>query len=102
MGTIVSYIKGALFLFSNRVEIPTDIMVLLRNTFCSTECDDFTTFMSNVYFNHKRKIHEIECLEYITLADKEYRTLYRKQKWIASKSDPSSGFFVAPKEKEDV
>jgi len=52
--------------------------------------------MSNVYFNHKRKTHEVNYMEYLTLAESAYRTLYRKGTWTATKTDPAFGFYVAP------
>ena len=49
--------------------------------------------MKAIYFNHKRKIKVVEPLEYLKLADSEYRTLNRKRKWTAAKHSPAAGFF---------
>jgi len=49
-------------------------------------------------FNHKRKSHKVDCMEYTTLVESKYRTLYRKGTWTALKTDPLSVFYVAPDE----
>ena len=77
--------------FSN---LPTDTMDLLNDIMGSADCDDFSGFMISVYFNHKRKTQVITYQEYIRLAEAEYRTLYRSDKWTASRNDPKAGFFV--------
>ena len=79
VGNISSYLKGSLILLQNCGKMPTDTISLLLDIFCSAELDEFTTFISNVYFNHKRKTHEVNYMDYITLAKSEYRTLYRKE-----------------------
>ena len=33
-------------------------------------------------------------MEYLTLVESKYRTLYRKQNWTVSKNDPSFRFYV--------
>ena len=98
VGTIASYLKGAFLLLQNCGKVPTNTIGLLRDIFCSTECNEFTTFMSNIYFNHKCKTRELDYMEYLTLAESEYRTFYRKGTWTASKTEPLSGFYVAPDE----
>ena len=35
-------------------------------------------FMLNIYINHKRKTHEVDYMEYLTLTESKYCTLYRK------------------------
>jgi len=77
VGTVVSYLKGALMLFQNCRGLPTDIMGLLNNIMCSAECNNFSEFMKIVYVNHKQKMDAIESTTYFDLAELEYRTLYR-------------------------
>ena len=96
IGTTVSYMKGELLLLQNCNKVPIETIGLLRDIFCCIKCEEFTTFMSNVYYNHKRNTHVVDYMDYLTLAESEYRTLYRKGKWTESKSDPVSGFFITP------
>ena len=52
VGTIASYLKGALLLLQNYGKLTTDTISVLRGIFYFAECDEFTTFISNLYFNH--------------------------------------------------
>ena len=96
MGTIVSYLKWALLLLllDNVSGLPTNTMGLMNSTMCSAEKKEFSGFMTSIYFKHKRKTNVVSHATYLHLAEVEYSTLYRDQKWLAAKSDPSSGFFV--------
>lgn len=94
VGTIVSYLKRSLILLVNYGKLPTNKMGLLKDTFCSAECEDFTAFITSIYYKHKRKTNVINYMKYITLAKSEYRMLYQNQKWTVSKNDLSSGFYV--------
>ena len=94
VGTVVSYLKGALVLLSNCKCLPTDMMGILNDIFCSAACSDFVDYMKAIYFSHKRGTMVITPLELCALAEMEYRTAYRNGKWTASKSDPDSGFYV--------
>jgi len=69
MGTIVSYLKGALLLLSNCKKISMDAMGLLNGRFCSTVCDNFTYFMKNVYIIHNQKLKEINAMQFLSLVD---------------------------------
>ena len=99
--TTVSYLKGALMLLSNCGKLPNDIIGLLKDIFCSVECNEFTAFMLSVYFEHELHTHTIDYAKYLSLAESEYRTQYRKQKWLAAKTNPSSAFFVGDAEDND-
>ena len=91
--TLVSYLKGSLLLLKNCGELPTDIIGLLNDIMCSAECNDFKEYMKAIYFDHKRRIKVVDPLEYLKLAESEYRTLYRKGKWTAVKHTPATVFF---------
>ena len=91
--TAVSYLKGALILLQNCSDLSIDIMGLLNNIMVSADCKEFSGFMNLVYFDHQRRMRMIGHQEYLMLAESEYRTLYRKQKWTASADDPGSRFF---------
>ena len=56
MGTVVSYLNGALLLLQNCSTIPTDTMALLNDMMSSSGCDDFTDYMKSVYFTLKRTV----------------------------------------------
>ena len=94
MGTVVSYLKGAVMLLQNCTVLPTDLVGLLNDIMLSAENTDFTSFMKSVYFDDKRKTRVIGFTEHLNLAEAEYRNIYRAGKWLASKNDPASGFFV--------
>ena len=57
--TAVSYLKGARLLLQNFSDLPTDTMGLLNNTIGLTDCDEFNSFMSSIYFDHKLKTQVI-------------------------------------------
>ena len=94
VGTVVSYLKGAVMLLQNCTVLPMDLVGLLNDIMLSAENNDFTSFMKSVYFDHKRKMRVIGFTKYLNLAEAEYRNLYRAGKWSVSKNDPSSGLFV--------
>ena len=71
VGVIVSYLKEVLLLLQNVNKIPTDVMRLLNNTFCSTACENFTDFMKNVYFSYKRKTQVIDPMKFLSLVESE-------------------------------
>ena len=68
-------------------------MGLLNDVMSSADCSEFTSYMQSIYFAHKRKIKSITPREYVEFAEKEYRTLYRDNKWSAVKTDPDSSFY---------
>jgi len=90
----VSYLKGALMLLQNCSEHPTDTMGLLNDIMISVDCNKLSGFMNSVYYDHKRKTWLINHSEYLRLAKAEHYTLYRKERWTTSVSDPASGLFV--------
>jgi len=47
VGTIVSYLEGALLLLENFNRLSTDTVRLLNDTFYLTECDKFTNFKAS-------------------------------------------------------
>ena len=94
VGIVVSYLKGAVILLQKGTGFPIDLIGFLNDIMCLVENTDFTTFMRSVYFDHKKNTHVIDYAEYPNLAEAEYCTLYRRKKWMASKNDPDSGFFV--------
>ena len=94
VGIIISFLKGALLLLGNCGKLPTNTMGILKDTFCSAEWEEFTALMTSVYLEYKRKTNVIDYMEHHTLTKREYRTLYGKQKWTASKKHSSSGFYV--------
>ena len=80
VGTVVSYLKGALFLLQNCSTIPIDTMGLLNNVMVSADCDKFTGYMTSIYFASKCENSVGGCIDYLNAAEAEYRTLYRKGK----------------------
>ena len=60
---------------------------------CSAECTEFKKYIKAIYFDHKKTIKVVDPLNYLKLAESEYRTLYRKIKWTAVKYSPAAGFF---------
>jgi len=80
VGTIVSHLKGALLLLANCNCLPTDIVGLINDTFCSAECSEFMDFIKAIYFQHKRKLQTVDPMELLTAAEAKYRTLYRDGK----------------------
>ena len=55
VGTVVSYLKGALVLLQNCSAIPMDTMGLLNDVMVSADCDEFTGYMTSIYFASKRE-----------------------------------------------
>ena len=98
IGTIASYLKGVILLLDNCNSLPTDVLGLLNDVMTSAESKVFCEYMQSIYFAHKRKIKEITPREYVEFAEKEYRTLYRDNKWNAVKTDPESSFYTGDKE----
>ena len=94
VGIIDSYMKVALLLLGTYGKMPTDVMDLLNDTFCSAQCKQFTQYMKAINFAHKRKLEVRAPIKSLETAEMEYRTLYRNGEWDASKSDPGSAFFV--------
>jgi len=97
---IVSYLKGAILLLASCNFLPTGTSRLLNDTFCLSECSEFTDFMKAIYFQHKRKLQTVDPVELLTVAEVEYRTLYRNGKCTAAKNDPGSPFYVEVKEED--
>ena len=83
VSTAASYLKGALLLLQNCcTALPTDMISLLNDIMCPVDNDEFTNYMKLIYYNHKRKLPKnINFMEYLRLAESEYRTLYRRGKW---------------------
>ena len=79
-GTVVLYLKGALMLLQKCSNLPTDTVGLINDIVCSTDCDEFSSYMKLVYFNHKCRTKVIILMEYIWIAGLDYRTLYRIKK----------------------
>ena len=50
VGTVVSYLKGALLLLQNCGAIPTNVMGLLNDVMVSADCEDFIAYMHLIYF----------------------------------------------------
>jgi len=50
--------------------------------------------MKSVYFSHKTITQMINPMKFLRLAESEYCTLYRNDKWDAPKEDPASAFYV--------
>ena len=80
VGTVVSYLKGALLLLQNCGAIPTDIMGLLNDGMVSADCEEFTSYMKSIYFAAKRTSSGQSYMPYLDAAEAEYRTLYRRGK----------------------
>ena len=80
VGTVVSYIKGALLLLQNCGAIPTDVMGFLNDVMVSADCDEFTAYMQSIYFASKRDSSSQGNMAYLDAAEAEYRNLYRKCK----------------------
>jgi len=102
-GIIVLYLRGSLLLFGNCNKLPTDTIGLLNDTFTSVARTGFTEYIKAVYFIHKRGSMLIEQMEFLTLPESKYRTLYCNLKWDAARDDPGSVFFseIDAEEEED-
>ena len=80
IGTVVSYLKGPLALLRYCKCLPTYMMGILNEIFCSPVCMDFTDHMKNIYFSHKRGTMVTTPLKFCRLIEMEYRTIYRNGK----------------------
>ena len=76
--TVVSYLKDALLLLKNGLLIPIDVMELLNNIPVLDNCEEFVKYMKYIYFDSKRNSSDDEYMEYLDIAEAEYRTLYRR------------------------
>ena len=65
----MSYLKGALIMLTNCSKLSTDMIGLLKDICFSVEYNEFTAFMSSVYFEHKHHTHIIDHAEYISLVE---------------------------------
>lgn len=54
VGTVVSYLKGALLLLKNYGTIHTDIVGLLNDVVVLVDCKEFTSYIKSIYFASKR------------------------------------------------
>ena len=55
VGTVVSYLKGAVMLLQNCTVLPTYLIGLPNNIRCSADNDDFCTYMKDMHFFTARK-----------------------------------------------
>ena len=92
VGTVVSYLKGALLLLQNCGAIPTNTMGLLNDLMPSADCLEFTEYMKSIYFASKRINTIRDYMAYLNCAEGKYRTLYRKGKWTKASAPQDSGF----------
>ena len=92
VGTMVSYLKGALLLLQNCGPIPTDVMGLLNDVMVLVDYEEFTPYMTSIYFASKRNSSKTGYMEYLDTAEGGYRTLYRKGKWVKVVDPAKSGF----------
>lgn len=88
------YMKGALLLLGKCRKMLTGFMGLLNDTFMLMARDESFTFMENAYFSRKRKIREVALMDFITLVESKYRTIYRNRKSDNLKDNPGSGFVI--------
>ena len=102
VGRIVSYLKGALLLLANCSFLPTDTAGLLNVPLCSAECSKFTDFMKATYFQYRCKLQTLDPMELLTIAEAEYRMIYRNGKWTAEKDNPGSTFYGGQMKKKVV
>lgn len=93
VGTVVSYMKGALLLLQNCSAILTDGIVLLNDVMVSADCDVFTAYMKSIYFASKRDSTTVGgYMEYLDTAQAEYLTPYRKGALQKRDSNSDSDF----------
>ena len=52
---MASYLKGALMILQNCDGLPTDTIVLLKNSMCSAEYNELSELMKILSINHKQK-----------------------------------------------
>ena len=95
VGTVFSYLKGALFLLQNFSAIPTNVMGLLNDVMVLVDYDEFTAYTRSIYFAFKREsLTGVGYMEYLDTVEANCRTLYRKGKWSKKDSTPDSAFVV--------
>ena len=92
MGTVVNYLIGALVLLQNCAAIPTDTMGLLNDAMVSADCNEFTRYMTSIYFASKRENLFGGYMDYLDLDKAKYWTLYRKEKWTKKDVKSESEF----------
>ena len=92
VGTVVSYLKGALLLLQNCAAISTNTIGLLNDVMSLTDCQEFTAYMQSIYFALKRSSTVGGYMEYLDSDESEYRTLYRKGKWTKAAVGQESAF----------
>ena len=80
VGTVVSYLKGALILLKNCTELPMDTHGILSDRMCSATNEDFCRYMSSIYYEQKRSRAAFVFVVYLKIAESEYRTIYRAGK----------------------
>ena len=68
VGTVVSYLKGALLLLQNCGAIPTDVIGFLNDVMVSADYDEFTSYMKLIYFASKRSSAMTGYMEYLGAA----------------------------------
>ena len=93
MGTMVGCLKGALLLLKNCSAIPTDVMGLLNDVMVLADCGESVEYIKSIYFAAKRNNSDDGYMEYLDIAKAEYRTIYRRGKWIKAGDTSESGFF---------
>ena len=76
IGTATTYLKGILILIQNCSQIPSDTTGLLSNIMHLTNYDEIFGLINLVYYNNKLGSNKIDYLEYLRLAESEYRFLY--------------------------
>ena len=83
VSTDASYLKGALLLIQNCCEaLPIDTLGLLNDIMCSASNINFNRYMKSMYYKHKRQPHkDVDYMEYLRIAESEYKTLYRRGRW---------------------
>ena len=89
VGTVVSYLKGALLLLKNCAELPTDTYGLLSDIMCSTINKDFCGYTRSIYYKQKRSRAAFGFVAYLKMAESKYCTIYRAGKWTASSHIPT-------------
>ena len=92
MGIVASYLKGALLLLQNCRATPTNVMGLLTGVMVSADCEEFTSYMTSIYFALKRDSVATGYVEYLSATEGGYRTLYCKDKWVKAINPTKSGF----------
>ena len=94
---VVSHLKGVVILLQNCTILPTNLIGILNDIMVLVIIDDFITYTTVIYFSHYQKKKLIDYETYRDFSESEYCTLYRTQKWIASKSEPLSCYLSEKK-----